>query len=86
MTRFCATIAAGRLLRVACFMTTVLPNPRPGCYKRRFPPPPESTWEMLRVGFTTLRGHGGCNDLIFRCAAAPAAWCVCAFCLRCRCR
>jgi hypothetical protein len=66
MARWCAAIAGGRLIRVACFMTTVLPNPRPGCYSRRFPPPPESAWESLRVGFTTLRGTGGCNDLIFR--------------------
>lgn len=65
MARFSATIALGRLLRVACFMTTVLPNPRPGCYRRRFPPPPDSAWEALRVGFTTLRGMGGCNDLVF---------------------
>ncbi|KAI8472650.1 MAG: hypothetical protein J3K34DRAFT_413171 [Monoraphidium minutum] len=65
MARFSLTITLGRLLRVACFMTTVLPSPRPGCYSRRFPPPPDGAWEMLRVGFTTLRGMGGCNDLIF---------------------
>jgi hypothetical protein len=67
MARWCAAIAAGRSIRVACFMTTVLPNPRPGCYSRRFPPPPDSAWESLKIGFTTLRGMGGCNDLIFRC-------------------
>jgi hypothetical protein len=66
MSRFCASIAVGRLIRVACFLSTVLPNPRPGCYARRFPPPPDSAWEALRIGFTTLRGMGGCNDLIFR--------------------
>lgn len=65
MARFCATIALGRWLRIACFLTTVLPSPRPGCYARRFPPPPDSAWETLKVGLLTLRGTGGCNDLIF---------------------
>mmetsp|Transcript_8179 Transcript_8179/g.17534 ORF Transcript_8179/g.17534 Transcript_8179/m.17534 type:complete len:266 (+) Transcript_8179:325-1122(+) len=65
MTRVVATIAASRLIRIACFMSTVLPNPRPGCYARRFPPVPASVWETVKLGYTTIRGFGGCNDLIF---------------------
>ncbi|KAG2448945.1 hypothetical protein HYH02_005702 [Chlamydomonas schloesseri] len=59
------TIAASRVLRMACFMCTVLPNPRPGCYGRRFPPVPATVWETIKAGYTTIRGFGGCNDLIF---------------------
>jgi DNA mismatch repair protein MutS2 len=66
MARFCATIAASRLIRVACFMSTVLPSPRPGCYRRRFPPPPDTLGGILAVGVGQLRGTGGCNDLVFR--------------------
>lgn len=51
----------------ACFMCTVLPNPRPGCYQRRFPPVPQGLWATIKAGYTTIRGFGGCNDLIFRC-------------------
>jgi hypothetical protein len=78
MARWCASIACGRLLRVACFLTTVLPSPRPGCYSRRFPPPPDTLKETLRVGFTTLRGTGGCNDLIFRFVCVHARVPLCA--------
>ncbi|KAG2444775.1 hypothetical protein HXX76_001518 [Chlamydomonas incerta] len=63
--RVVLTIAASRVLRMACFMCTVLPNPRPGCYSRRFPPVPATAWETLKAGYTTIRGFGGCNDLIF---------------------
>ena len=56
MSRVVATIAASRLLRVVCFMSTVLPNPQPGCYQRRFPPVPDSTWEIIKAGYTTIRG------------------------------
>ncbi|KAF8065840.1 IPCS1 [Scenedesmus sp. PABB004] len=65
MSRFSLTICCSRLLRTACFMSTVLPSPRPGCYRRRFPPPPDTWWGMLAVGVRQLRGFGGCNDLIF---------------------
>ena len=64
--RVLASIAVSRVIRVACFMATVLPNPVPGCYRRRFPPPPEGLWATIRAGYTTIRGFGGCNDLIFR--------------------
>jgi DNA mismatch repair protein MutS2 len=64
MSRFFATTVLGRLVRVAAFCATVLPNPRPGCYKRRFPPPPETWQELVREGFNQLRGAGGCNDLV----------------------
>jgi hypothetical protein len=33
MARFFLTITLSRLLRVASFMSTVLPSPRPGCYR-----------------------------------------------------
>ncbi|KAL6753412.1 PAP2 superfamily C-terminal-domain-containing protein [Haematococcus lacustris] len=65
MSRVVLTIACSRVLRMACFMTTVLPNPQPGCYARRFGPVPDSAWGIIKAGYTTLRGFGGCNDLIF---------------------
>lgn len=64
MSRFFAATVVGRLVRVAAFCATVLPNPQPGCYARRFPPPPEDTWGIVREGFKQLRGTGGCNDLV----------------------
>jgi DNA mismatch repair protein MutS2 len=64
MSRFFAATVVGRLVRVAAFCATVLPNPRPGCYARRFPPPPGDAWGVLREGFKQLRGTGGCNDLV----------------------
>ncbi|GIL63460.1 hypothetical protein Vafri_17498 [Volvox africanus] len=66
MARVVLTVAASRVLRMACFMATVLPNPRPGCYRRRFPPVPPGLWDTIKLGYTTIRGFGGCNDLIFR--------------------
>ncbi|WIA42869.1 hypothetical protein OEZ86_008792 [Tetradesmus obliquus] len=65
MARFSLTICVARLLRTACFMSTVLPSPTPGCYMRRFPPPPRSWFGIVWIGVTELRGFGGCNDLIF---------------------
>ncbi|KAF6255128.1 hypothetical protein COO60DRAFT_1702962 [Scenedesmus sp. NREL 46B-D3] len=63
-----------RILRTASFMCTVLPSPRPGCYRRRFPPPP-ATWSgIVWVGIRELRGFGGCNDLIF--SGHGAFWCL----------
>lgn len=56
MARVLATIAFSRLLRVACFMSTVLPNPQTGCYTRRFPPVPDNTWDLIKAGYTTIRG------------------------------
>lgn len=64
MSRFFAATVVGRLVRVAAFCATVLPNPRPGCYARRFPPPPADAWGVVREGFKQLRGSGGCNDLV----------------------
>eukprot|EP00879_Flechtneria_rotunda_P013945 GHRR01014564.1.p1 GENE.GHRR01014564.1~~GHRR01014564.1.p1 ORF type:complete len:201 (+),score=33.85 GHRR01014564.1:1051-1653(+) len=65
MARFCLTICFSRILRTVCFMSTVLPSPRPGCYRHRFPAPPEDWWGIIVVGIRELRGFGGCNDLIF---------------------
>jgi uncharacterized membrane protein YgcG len=64
MSRFFATTVVGRLVRTAAFCATVLPNPQPGCYRRRFPPPPETLAGLVREGFRQLRGMGGCNDLV----------------------
>ncbi len=66
MSRVVLTVCCSRVLRMACFMCTVLPNPRPGCYRRRFPPVPAGLWDTIRAGYTAIRGFGGCNDLIFR--------------------
>mmetsp|Transcript_25348 Transcript_25348/g.68866 ORF Transcript_25348/g.68866 Transcript_25348/m.68866 type:complete len:370 (-) Transcript_25348:415-1524(-) len=62
--RVALTICFSRIIRVAAFMCTILPNPKPGCYLRRFPPLPPTTWEIIKAGYTTIRGFGGCNDLI----------------------
>lgn len=76
MSRVVLTICCSRILRVACFMSTVLPSPRPGCYARRFPPVPPTLWGTVKAGYTTIRGFGGCNDLIFRSGRDPKvqAW------------
>jgi hypothetical protein len=66
MSRVLLSVAFSRVIRVACFMSTVLPNPIPGCYARRFPPPPNKLWPTIKAGYTVIRGFGGCNDLIFR--------------------
>lgn len=65
MSRVLTALGVGRLLRVACYMCTVLPSAIPRCYQRRFPPVPGTFWGVVRVGFSTLRGFGGCNDLLF---------------------
>ncbi|GFR39788.1 hypothetical protein Agub_g273 [Astrephomene gubernaculifera] len=74
MSRVVLTHCVSRLLRMACFLSTVLPNPRPGCYRRRFPPPPDGLWETIKAGYTTIRGFGGCNDLIF--SGHCVFWCL----------
>lgn len=66
MTRVAACIGISRTIRTIAFMLTVLPSPRPGCYKRRFPPVPDTWSEYLKIGFGQMRGMGGCNDLIIR--------------------
>ena len=66
MSRFVLTLVLSRTVRIVCFMLTVLPSPKPGCYLRRFPPVPSSWTEFIRVGFREMMGRGGCNDLIFR--------------------
>jgi len=63
--RMLLTIAVSRMLRCACFMATILPNPRPDCYRRKFPPVPGTTWETLTYPFSHVSFAGGCNDLIF---------------------
>lgn len=65
MSRFLLTCVISRSIRCVCFMLTVLPNPKPGCYMKRFPPVPQSFLEFLLVGFRKMKGTGGCNDLIF---------------------
>ena len=66
MTRVAACIGISRTIRTLAFMLTVLPSPRPNCYKSRFPPVPETWAEYLKIGFGEIRGRGGCNDLIIR--------------------
>jgi len=64
--RMTLTMALSRLIRCACFMSTILPNPRPGCYRRKYPRLPDSAWEVLLVPWMRkLSFSGGCNDLIF---------------------
>jgi hypothetical protein len=49
--RFMDTIAWAHALRTLAFLTTVLPNPRPNCYARNFPPVPSGErlqgWEKV---------------------------------------
>ena len=66
MTRVAACIGISRVIRTIAFMLTVLPSPRSDCYSRRFPPVPDTWREYLKIGFTQMRGMGGCNDLIIR--------------------
>eukprot|EP00803_Ostreobium_quekettii_P003749 evm.model.scf_156.15 EVM.evm.TU.scf_156.15 scf_156:117852-121906(+) len=65
MARVVLTICLSRIVRTVCFLVTVLPNPRMGCYSSRFPPVPSSTWDFVQIGFRKMMGTGGCNDLIF---------------------
>ncbi|GMH32608.1 hypothetical protein BSKO_00442 [Bryopsis sp. KO-2023] len=65
MSRFLLTICLSRIVRTVCFLATVLPSPRPGCFMRRFPPTPDNWWEFVKIGFSQMKGTGGCNDLIF---------------------
>jgi hypothetical protein len=66
MSRVMATMFVSRTLRVLCFMSTILPSPRPGCSLARFPYVlPDTYWGIFKAGYTELRGFGGCNDLIF---------------------
>lgn len=58
--RITATIALSRCIRIACFTSTVLPSPQPGCYLRRFPRlVPDTAWGLIKAGYTTMRGEGG---------------------------
>jgi DNA mismatch repair protein MutS2 len=64
VTRFVACVAGARAIRTVAFLLTVLPNPRPGCFARRFPPVPDNVSDFLRIGFAKMRSGGGCNDLV----------------------
>lgn len=56
-----------RVVRTVSFLAVVLPNARtPTCYARRFPPVPETMLDFIWTGLSTLKGFGGCNDLILR--------------------
>ena len=78
-TRFVACVAYARAIRTVAFLLTVLPNPRPGCYSRRFPPVPDNVADLLRIGFGRRRSGGGCNDLVLSGHAVIYAACCCAF-------
>jgi hypothetical protein len=61
--------AAVRVVRTIAFLSVVMPNARsPHCYASRFPPVPDGMWEYFMAGSKAIRGSGGCNDLILRCA------------------
>ena len=80
MTRFVACVCGARAIRTVAFLLTVLPNPRPGCYARRFPPVPEGgLLPFLRVGFGRIRSGGGCNDLVLSGHAVIYAAVCCAY-------
>lgn len=53
-----------RLLRVACFTSTVLPSQTPDCFLNRYDET-YSTEEHWAQALTHWRAGGGCNDLIF---------------------
>jgi hypothetical protein len=58
-----------RIVRTGAFLAVVMPNARsPRCFADRFAPVPEGTWDYIIAGAKSLRGSGGCNDLILRCA------------------
>ena len=78
-TRFVACVVYARAIRTVAFMLTVLPNPRPGCYTRRFPPVPDTVAEWLHIGFAKMRSGGGCNDLVLSGHAVIYAAVCCAF-------
>jgi hypothetical protein len=61
--RFMDVITWTHWLRTAAFMVTILPNPQPHCYRKNFPPVPDSVWEFIAIGFGKKRGSG-CNDLV----------------------
>lgn len=78
-THFVLTVASARAIRTVAFCLTVLPNPRPGCYARRFPPVPATVADFLRVGFAKMRSGGGCNDLVLSGHGVIYAACACAW-------
>jgi hypothetical protein len=56
-----------RVIRTVSFLAVVLPNSKTAnCYARRFPRVPDGMWEYILTGISTLKGFGGCNDLILR--------------------
>lgn len=64
--RVLLTLACAFALRPLFFLCTVLPSAMPGCYAARFPTPPPTHWrDFVAVGFASVRGQGGCNDLVF---------------------
>lgn len=66
--RALATHTVVRVVRTAAFLAVVLPNSRnSSCYAERFPPVPQGWMEYVLTGVSTLKGFGGCNDLIIRC-------------------
>lgn len=73
--RFMDTIAFTHLIRTVAFMITVLPNPQLDCYRRNFPPVPDTLSEYIAIGFGAKRGHG-CNDLVISGHGAVYAACA----------
>jgi len=73
--RFMDTIAFTHLIRTVAFMITILPNPQTNCYRKNFPPVPETVSEYIAIGFGAKRGHG-CNDLVISGHGAVYAACA----------
>lgn len=73
--RFMDTIAFTHLIRTVAFMITVLPNPQGDCYRKNFPPVPDTVSEYVAIGFGAKRGHG-CNDLVISGHGAVYAACA----------
>lgn len=66
-----------RIIRTIGFLSVVMPHPKhPHCFAGKFPAVPEKMSDYILTGISTLKGGGGCNDLIMRCALLPMRECV----------
>jgi hypothetical protein len=56
-----------RVIRTVGFLSVVMPHPKhTNCYAGKFPPVPEKMGDYILAGIMSLKGGGGCNDLIIR--------------------
>lgn len=64
---------AVRVVRTVAFLSVVIPHPKhTNCYAGKFPPVPDTMSEYILAGIGSIRGSGGCNDLIMRCGPLSA--------------